>query len=90
MVDQVINEVATKYMPQVWNELPKDVKDELVVLAFKECPEFLTHMMKDMQENIYDILDLKDMAIKSCVANKHILNTIFFETGGKVSNVYFF
>jgi uncharacterized membrane protein YheB (UPF0754 family) len=31
MMDSIIDEVATEYMPGVWESLPKEVKDDIVV-----------------------------------------------------------
>jgi len=83
MIDDIINEIGNEYMPSVWNGLPKEVRDEVVALAFKECPEFLSHLMVDMQQNVYEILDLKHMAVTACVKNKGVLNQIFQEVGEK-------
>jgi len=87
MIDDIINEIGNEYMPSVWNGLPKEVRDEVVALAFKECPEFLSHLMVDMQQNVYEILDLKHMAVTACVKNKGVLNQIFQEVGEKVRNL---
>ena len=84
MVDSVIKEIAMKYIPDTWDSLSEETKNEVVILAHQESPGFLTELMKDVQDNIYDVLDLKDMSIKACVENKGVLNKIFKETGDKV------
>lgn len=83
MIDEIVQEVALKYMPAAWNRLPDDVKDEIVVVANSESHTFYSNMLKDMQDNIYDVYDLKNMAVNACVEQKHLLNTIFQEVGAK-------
>lgn len=83
MLDKVIQEVAMQYMPNVWEGLPKDVKDDIVVTADSDCGAFLSDFMKDMQEHVDDVVDIKDMTVKACVANKHLIVKIFQECGEK-------
>lgn len=83
LIDKTIEEVALAHMPRVWEKVPQEVKDEIVILADRESPKFLTAFMKDMQEHIYDIYDLKDMSVKACVSQKALLNEIFLECGHK-------
>ena len=81
MMDQVINEVANEYMPEAWNKIPKDVRDDIVVTADNESGKFLTAFMKDMQEHVEDVVDIKEMCVKACVENKHLIVKIFQECG---------
>jgi uncharacterized membrane protein YheB (UPF0754 family) len=83
MIDSVINEVAKEYMPTIWEGLPQEVKDDIVITADNECAEFLCEFMKDMQDHVDDVVDIKDMTVKACVANKPLLVNIFLECGNK-------
>lgn len=83
MLDSVIQEVAMQYMPNVWNNLPKDVRDELVVTAHNDCESFLSEFMKDMQDHVDDVVDIKDMTVSACVANKQLIVKMFQECGDK-------
>ena len=83
MMDQVINEVAIDTMPQTWSSIPDAVKDDIVVIADNESGKFLSGFIKDMQANIYDIVDIKEMAVNACVQNKHLIVKIFQECGDK-------
>jgi len=82
-LDIIFDEVATKYMPISWNNLPQELKNELVVCTSAECPQFLSSLMTDLQINIYNILDIKNMTLKACVENKAVMNNIFQEVGDK-------
>lgn len=83
MLDQVINEVAEEYMPEAWKSIPQDVKDDVVLTANNESGKFLAAFMGDMQENIDDIVDIKEMSVNTCVENKHLIVKIFQECGEK-------
>ena len=83
LMDKIVSDVATKYMPRVWETLPPEAKDEFVLLADRECPAFITAFMKDMKEHIVDVLDIKEMAVSACIRNKPLVNKIFLECGDK-------
>lgn len=95
MMDQVINEVAEEYMPTTWNNIPKEVKDDIIVSADDESNKFLVAFMKDMQAHIDDVVDIKEMSVNACVENKHLIVKIFQECGDvefkfiKISGFYF-
>lgn len=83
MMDSIINQVATEYMPNVWESLPKDVKDDIIITADNECGAFLAEFMKDMQDHVDDVIDVKTMTVSKCLANKHLIVKIFQECGEK-------
>lgn len=83
VVDDIVNEVAYAHFPKVWSTLPQEVKDELIVMTDSACPQFLAAFMKDILENVEEILDIKDMCVKACVRNKKLVVKIFQEVGEK-------
>eukprot|EP00934_Nitzschia_sp_Nitz4_P007530 Nitzschia sp. Nitz4//scaffold13_size275219//194807//196501//NITZ4_000897-RA/size275219-processed-gene-0.102-mRNA-1//1//CDS//3329536083//7520//frame0 len=83
MMDEVINEVANDFMPEAWKSIPQEVKDDIVVTAGNESGKFMAAFMKDMQEHIDDVVDIKEMSVSACVANKDLIVQIFQECGEK-------
>ena len=83
MMDSIINEVAQQYMPTVWEKLPQAVKDDIIVLADQEGEAFLTDFMKDMQDHVDDVVDIKHMTVQACCQNKELIVNIFQECGEK-------
>ena len=83
MMDSVVNEVALKYMPEVWKSLPKEVKDEIVVTTDQEAGAFLATFMRDMTDHVEDVVDLKKMCVDACVEHKDLIVKIFLECGDK-------
>ena len=49
MLDTIVNEVAMQYMPNVWVRLPKEVKDEVIVVMNIESESFLVSFMDDIK-----------------------------------------
>lgn len=83
MMDAIIEEVAMEYMPTAWENLPQAVKDDIVVTADQEGEHFLAEFMKDMQDHVDDVVDIKQMTVAACVANKELIVQIFQECGQK-------
>ena len=84
LIDNIIEEVATQHLPSVWAQLPQEVKDEIVVLTNSACPDFLTAVISDIQNNVEEYFDIKEMCISSCVKHKDLVVKIFKEVGDKV------
>jgi hypothetical protein len=72
-----------EYMPSVWSSLPNDVKDDIILTADAESHEFMAAFMRDMQEHVDDVVDIKHMTVSACVANKSLIVGIFQECGAK-------
>jgi uncharacterized membrane protein YheB (UPF0754 family) len=83
MMDEIIDSVAKQYMPTVWEKLPKEVKDDVVLTADQECGAFLSEFMRDMQMHVEDVVDIKHMTVTACVQNKALIVKIFQECGEK-------
>lgn len=83
MMDSIINETATEYMPSVWENIPQDVRDDIVLTTDNETASFLTEFMTDMQRHVDDVVDIKHMTVQACIANKKLIVQIFQECGEK-------
>ena len=81
MMDAVIGEVANEYMPAAWSKIPQEVKDDIIVTADRESTKFMSAFMKDMQTHVDDVVDIKEMCVRACVDNKHLIVKIFLECG---------
>jgi uncharacterized membrane protein YheB (UPF0754 family) len=83
LMDKIINEVANAYMPRQWNNLPSEVRDEIIVMTDRESENFMAEFMRDLQENIQDVVDLRYMCVQATIANKPLMNLIFQSCGEK-------
>jgi len=83
MLDAIVDEVATQYMPSVWQGLPPEVRDEVVVAMDRESETFLVAFMEEIKTHVEDILDIKQMTVAACVREKRLVCKIFQECGDK-------
>lgn len=79
MMDKVLNEK----MPLPWFFLPTDLKERFFKDAKKEIPHTIEATIKDIQENIEAIFDVKSMVIQQLEQDKALLNEIFLSCGEK-------
>jgi uncharacterized membrane protein YheB (UPF0754 family) len=83
MLDKLVNRLAQQFAGPRWDDLPEDVRDEVVLKALGQTPLFLDRFMKDVKDDIDNVLDLHDMVVKNMVKNKSLLNNIFLTVGEK-------
>ena len=81
MMDTVINEVAMEFMPHIWESLPKEVKDDIVITTNAESDTLIARIMKDMIEHVDQVVDIKHLTVETCVAHKDLVVKIFQECG---------
>jgi uncharacterized membrane protein YheB (UPF0754 family) len=82
-VDDITREVAAQYQPGLWQRLPERVREAIVARIKAESPGIVRRIMQDIQKNIADIFDLKDMVVRALMRDKALLNRIFREAGRK-------
>tara|TARA_B110000977_G_scaffold94023_1_gene124333 strand:+ start:2763 stop:4196 length:1434 start_codon:yes stop_codon:yes gene_type:complete len=78
---RIIEDVARREAPEFWEGLPTYVQAELVKQAMVGAPEFLRDVIEDLQNHVYEVLDLKSMVVKLCEANKQDVVRMFQEVG---------
>ena len=83
MMDQVINEVAMAYIPHVWESLPNEVKDDIIVTTNAESDTLMAKIMQDMKVHAEQVVDIKHLTVETCVAHKDLVVKIFQECGEK-------
>lgn len=83
MLDRLMNEVAKKHSPTVWELMPQRVKQELVSKAAAEAPECIARMMEEVRSNITQCFDLEWMVVENLKRNTELLCQIFIRCGYK-------
>ena len=78
-MDKLLNEK----MPLPWFFLPDDIKQQFFKDAKKEIPHAIESTIKDIQDNIETIFDVKSMVIEQLEQDKALLNEIFLSCGEK-------
>jgi len=80
-MSRIISSVMRAEAPTFWEGLPIYVQQELVGEAMKGSTEFLADVIEDLQNHVYEVLDLKSMVVKLCEANKQDVVRMFQEVG---------
>jgi uncharacterized membrane protein YheB (UPF0754 family) len=82
-VEAITREVAAQYQPGLWEVLPERAREAIVRRIKDESPAVVARIMQDMQRNIENVFDLKDMVVRSLMRDKTLLNRVFREAGHK-------
>jgi uncharacterized membrane protein YheB (UPF0754 family) len=82
-VEDITREVAAQYQPGLWERLPERIRAGIVARIKAESPAIVTRIMRDIQRNIGEVFDLKDMVVTSLLRDRALLNRIFQEAGRK-------
>ena len=82
-VDEIARDVMTDFQPGLWESMPKAARTLLVRRIQAEAPEVIADLLRDIRDDVDQILDLKSMIVTRLVANKDLLNRIFREAGSK-------
>ncbi|MFT6147912.1 MAG: uncharacterized membrane protein YheB (UPF0754 family) [Saprospiraceae bacterium] len=79
--DEVMDKVLSEKMPFPWYFFSDNIKDEFYKEGSKEIPYAVQSTMKDIQENIETLFDIKSMVIEQLENDKTLLNEIFLKCG---------
>lgn len=75
-VEQITREVMTRYQGTAWELLPEQTQQRLISRVDAQAPRVVEKIMREVADNIDDILDVKDMAVTNLVRNKVLLNRL--------------
>lgn len=92
---QIIDEVMEAKLPKIWKRAPDGIKKSVYEKVSENLPFVVEEMMKGVEGNFTDMLDLKYLAVTSLTQNKILLNQMFLKCGEaefvfiKKSGLYF-
>ncbi|WP_101611032.1 DUF445 domain-containing protein [Amycolatopsis sp. BJA-103] len=76
IVEDVTREVMEQYQPRLWEVLPNTAQQMLLKRVQAEAPRAIEKIMREIAENIEDVLDLKHMVVTNLVRDKALLNRL--------------
>jgi uncharacterized membrane protein YheB (UPF0754 family) len=82
-IEDITREVAAATQPDLWEALPDRIKSMIVGRIKRESPHLVETVMKQMQQDIDSVFDLKEMVVTNLVKDKALLNRIFQQAGHK-------
>ena len=80
-VEDITREVMSHYRPGLWDSMPLMVRKRLIQRVQAEAPGTVEDMMREIQGNIGNVFDLKDMMVVNLSRDKELLNRIFQKAG---------
>ncbi len=92
---QIIDEVMEAKLPKVWRQTPEMLKKNVYDKVSESLPVIVEEMMKEVKTQVYEMIDLKFLAVSSLTQNKELLNLMFLKCGEqefkfiKKSGLYF-
>ena len=92
---QIIDEVMEAKLPKVWRQTPEMLKKNVYDKVSESLPVIVEDMMKEVKTQVYEMIDLKFLAVSSLTQNKELLNLMFLKCGEqefkfiKKSGLYF-
>jgi uncharacterized membrane protein YheB (UPF0754 family) len=92
---QIIDEVMEAKLPKIWKKAPETLRQKVYEKVSESLPVMVEEMMEEVKRNVYDMLDLKYLAVSSLIQNKQLLNQMFLKCGEeefkfiKKSGLYF-
>ena len=81
MMHSIVNDVMQVHLRDIWETLPEEVREEVVIKSIEESPAFLSNLMQDIRDHIEDVFDIKDMVVTQFTHRKELLNKVFLECG---------
>ncbi|WP_370973009.1 DUF445 domain-containing protein [Amycolatopsis sp. cg9] len=76
VVEDVTRDVMETYQPRLWEVLPNGAQQLLLKRVQAEAPKAITKIMREIADNIEDVLDLKHMVVTNLVRDKALLNRL--------------
>jgi uncharacterized membrane protein YheB (UPF0754 family) len=75
-VDEITREVMGRYQPGLWELLPPLAQEMLVKQVQAGSPELVRKIMGEIQDNIGEVLDIRQVAVSALTRDKALLITL--------------
>lgn len=82
-IREIVEEIARREHPQLWYNLPVQVREVVHERVREQLPEILRELTDELGSNIEQLLDVKQMVIRYFQSRPELLNTVFQVLGAK-------
>jgi len=83
VVKRIVNDILEVGAPALWASLPVQGKNMVYARVEYDIPNVVTNMLSDVQHNISEILNIRDLVVSHLVENPELINEIFQKSGEK-------
>jgi len=80
-VEEYTDEIMSERNAVLWENLPQVIKKRVYARIRKQIPVVMEGLVKDMSQNIDELMDLKEMMIDRLDADKALMVRVFKEVG---------
>ncbi len=80
-IEDLTDDIMNERNAVLWENLPNTLKNRAYNRVRKQLPEMMDSLIEDMQANIEDLIDPKELIIKKLSSDKDMLNRVFWECG---------
>ena len=71
LVIETVNGIFDKSYPLVWQLAPDMVKEEIIRVSRKQAPRAVSLVLNDLKENIFDVFNLRELALE-CMTGPNV------------------
>ncbi|MAQ15311.1 MAG: DUF445 domain-containing protein [Sandaracinus sp.] len=82
ITEQIIEEVATKRAPQMWENAGEFMQNQVREQIKAKVHETAVKIVDDFSANITDILDLEKVVVDAVMEDKELMSMMFLQVGG--------
>ncbi|MBO1255135.1 DUF445 family protein [Alteromonas sp. 5E99-2] len=83
VIRKVVNEVMQSSAPQLWAAMPVQGKNLVYLRVESDMPNVVKKLVGDVQHNITEILNIKELVVYQLVNSPELINEIFLKSGEK-------
>lgn len=85
-IEEMVDEIMVERNRVMWENLPLMIKRRVYARVRRQLPELMDHLVKDLGDNIEDLIDLREMVIRQMENDKAMVVRVFQEVGNKEIN----
>jgi len=83
VLKKIINDIMENSAPTLWASLPVHGKNLVYARVEMDAPKVVAKMVSDFQDNIVEILDIKELVVEHLIEHPELINEIFLKAGEK-------
>lgn len=80
---RIVNEVMQESAPTLWAALPVQGKNLVYYRIEMDIPNVVRKMVHDFQQNVGEILDIRELVVEQLTNDPELINEIFLQAGAK-------
>jgi uncharacterized membrane protein YheB (UPF0754 family) len=80
---RIVNDVMQEAAPTIWSALPVQGKNLVYARVELDIPNVVEKMVRDFQQNVGEILDIRELVIEHLSDDPELINEIFLKAGAR-------